>query len=114
MHIASDVPGCEGIPAAVGSNNGGIYITVSDAAYVWPSLSILPGKLAPPIFGPCGALFSIKRFVTIVLVVGDSTGRESVGVTRLSSAAQMSDWIMLEMYERASSRLRTICNCLQV
>lgn len=39
--------------------------------------------------------------------VDGNTGRESAGVAKLSSAAQMMVGSILGMYDRASSRLRT-------
>jgi hypothetical protein len=70
-------------------------------------LPTLPGKLAPPIFGPCGARLLIVRLAAYVPAVDGTTGRDSAGVARPSRAAQMMDCSMVRMYGKASSRLRT-------
>jgi hypothetical protein len=75
---------------------------------------ILPGKLAPPIFGPCGARLLMERLAAYVPAVDGITGRDSAGVARPSRVAQMIDGSMMRMYDRASSRLRTSVNCLTV
>jgi hypothetical protein len=40
-------------------------------------LPTLPGKLAPPIFGPCGARLLIVRLAAYVPAVDGTTGRDS-------------------------------------
>jgi hypothetical protein len=85
-----------------------------NAGRVLVFFSTLPGKLAPPIFGPCGARLLRERLTEYAPVVEGTTGRESTGAARPSRAAQMIDGSIVRMGDRASSRLRTSVSCLEM
>lgn len=74
----------------------------------------LPGKLAPPIFGPCGARLLRVRLAAYVPAVEGTTGRESAGDARPSRAAQIIDCSIVRMYDKVSNRLHTSANCLEM
>ena len=76
------------------------------------SLRTLPGKLAFPIFGPCGARLLTVRLAAYVPAVDGTAGRECVGEAKPSRAMQIMEGNMVRMYDKASSRLRTSFDCL--
>lgn len=114
MHIASYGPCCKGIPAVVGSDDCGVYMKILTAGQILVSLPTLPGKLAFPIFGPCGARLLMVRLAAYAPAVDGTTGRERVGEAKLSSATQITDGNMMRVYDRASSRLRTSVDCFTI
>ena len=114
MHVASYRSCCKGIPTVVGADDCGIYMEILTAGQTLVSLPALPGKLAFPIFGPCGARLLRVRLAAYVPAVDGTTGRERVGEAKLSSATQIMDGNMVGMYNKASSRLRTSVDCLTI
>lgn len=84
------------------------------ASQILYSFSILPGKLAFPIFGPCGARLLIVRLAAYVPAVDGTAGRERAGEAKLSSVTQTMDGNMVGLYDKASSRLRTSVDCLTI
>lgn len=56
----------------------------------------------------------IVRLAAYVPAVDGTAGRESVGEAKLSSATQIMDGNIVEMYDKASSRLRTSVDCLTI
>jgi hypothetical protein len=74
-------------------------MSVDGCIYSTLFLVAIPGKFAPPNFGPCGARFTTpERSVEDVAYVGDATGCEKTGCARPSRAAHTMDGLsMLSM-----------------